>query len=210
MGPEATGNFYLNLIKTIQNELKIQNNSQFPQIIINSIPAPELIDGAINSMELEPYFEGIRELNKFGAEYIAMICEVPIIDLREAVQKELTRKKIKTMLVIGTPNTVKTLYMFEGIHAITPTEKELHKISRAIVLFNRGFQKERQKNKIIKICNKYHPQKPETILVGCTELELMLADTKFQKIEPMKILVNAIVEKLAKTRGLKTQKEMII
>lgn len=204
--------------------MKIQNNSQFPQIIINSIPAPELIDGAINSMELEPYFEGIRELNKFGAEYIAMICntihlfskplqkesEVPIIDLREAVQKELTRKKIKTMLVIGTPNTVKTLYMFEGIHAITPTEKELHKISRAIVLFNRGFQKERQKNKIIKICNKYHPQKPETILVGCTELELMLADTKFQKIEPMKILVNAIVEKLAKTRGLKTQKEMII
>ena len=43
IGPEATGEFYNKLIKRLQEKDLIKSNKDFPQIFINSIPAPELI-----------------------------------------------------------------------------------------------------------------------------------------------------------------------
>ena len=136
--------------------------------------------------------------------------KAPIIDLKKAILKELTAKKIKFVLVLGTPKTTKKLYKFKNIKTITPMEKEQRIITSSILLFNKGIRKKEQAEKIVKICKNYFPNKAEIILLGCTELEVMLQKKKMRKIEPMNVLVKEIVEKIAKTRELKTQKELIV
>ena len=74
VGPEATGEFYNKLIRRLQEKGSIKSNRDFPQIIINSIPAPELIYDKISDEELQPYIKGLKELDKFGVDFIIMIC----------------------------------------------------------------------------------------------------------------------------------------
>ncbi len=178
----------------------------------------------ITQKELKPYIEGIKELNKFGVDYIVMVCntihlfykplqkesKAPIIDLRKAVLRELNSRKIKSVLVLGTSQTTKKLYKFKNIKTTTPTKKEQKIITNSILLFNNGIRKKEQASKVMKICQNYLPYKAEIVLTGCTELELMLRNKKMQKIEPMNVLVSELMEKIAITRELKTQKEVII
>ena len=74
IGPEATGEFYLNLVSKFQKEGLIKSNKDFPPIIVNSIPAPELIYEEVSDKDLEPYIMGLKELEKFGADFIVMAC----------------------------------------------------------------------------------------------------------------------------------------
>lgn len=63
IGPEATGGFYLKLISKFQEKKLIRSNRDFPQIIINSIPAPELIYEKVSIRDLRPYLQGLGELD---------------------------------------------------------------------------------------------------------------------------------------------------
>jgi hypothetical protein len=54
IGPEATGEFYNKLIAKFQERGLIKTNRDFPQIVINSIPAPELIYDTISDEDLKP------------------------------------------------------------------------------------------------------------------------------------------------------------
>ena len=114
IGPEATAEFYSKLIYTLQKEKLIKSNKDYPQIIINSIPAPELIYEKILKEDLKPYIEGLKELDKFNPDFIVMVCntihlyyerlqkevKTPIIDLRKEVKEYLIKNKIKSRLDI--------------------------------------------------------------------------------------------------------------
>lgn len=63
IGPEATAEFYLKFIRTLQRQGIIERNEDFPQILINSIPAPALIYDEISDEELNPYVDGLKELD---------------------------------------------------------------------------------------------------------------------------------------------------
>ena len=61
IGPEATGEFYNKLIKRLQERGLVKSNRDYPHIIINSIPAPELIYDKISDEDLNPYIKGLKE-----------------------------------------------------------------------------------------------------------------------------------------------------
>jgi aspartate racemase len=106
IGPEATGEFYSKLIAKLQEKGLIKSNKDFPQIVINSIPAPELIYDEISDEELKVYIDGLKELDEFGVDFIVMVCntihlyydklqrevKTPILNLREEM-KEFLRKR---------------------------------------------------------------------------------------------------------------------
>ena len=58
----------------LQENGHIKNNKDFPQIIVNSIPAPELIQETVSDSDLTPYVSGLRELDRFGVDVIVMVC----------------------------------------------------------------------------------------------------------------------------------------
>src|SRR3989344_5219726 len=158
IGPEATGEFYHKLIRGLQEKGLIKTNRDFPQIIINSIPAPELIYDKISNAELQPYIDGLEELDEFGVDFIVMVCNTihlyysrlqkeintPLLDLVGELKELLKRKEVKSTLIIGTPNTIKQgLYRFKNIKSLEPDEKEMKQLTRAIFNFNKGIEKQK-------------------------------------------------------------------
>ncbi len=210
IGPEATGSFYLKLIYEIQKQKLVKSNTDYPRIIINSIPAPELTS-KIKRAQLTAYIEGVKSLEKYGTDFIVMACNtihlyhsllqkevgIPILNLRNAVGKFLKDEKFKSVSVFGTPATVKSgLYKFSGIGYSNPKKKELEQLSSAIENFNKGYQRKEQIIKVGALADKHIKNGAEIIILGCTEISLMLTDSKIPKIDTMDLLVKATVKYL--------------
>ena len=211
IGPEATAEFYSKLIKSLQENKLIKNNKDYPQIIINSIPAPELIYDKISDNDLEPYIKGLKELESFKVDFIVMVCNTihlyynrlqkeintPILDLRKEVRELLKIKRMKSVLVIGTPHTIKQgLYRFKGIKTFEPSNKELRILSKAIFNFNRGFNKEIQVKEVKSICKKYLDKGAEHVILGCTEFAVMLDKENIPKINTIDVLAESVVKRI--------------
>ncbi len=184
----------------------IKNNKDFPQIIVNSIPAPELIHETVSSEDLAPYVSGLRELDRFGVDFIVMVCNTihlfyerlqkeisaPIIDLRKEVKKTLHNRRIKSVFVLGTPYTVNGgLYRFDGINSFEPSDDELKQLARAVFKFNKGVDKQDCIRQVRGLCQKYMMRGAETVIMGCTEFAVMLGKENISKINSIDILVDA-------------------
>jgi len=212
IGPEATGEFYNKLIRGMQEKGLIEKNTDFPQIVVNSIPAPELIYDKISKKELEHYIIGLKELDNFSVDFIVMVCNTlhlyynelqkevrtKILDLRKELEKVLIGNKIKSTLIIGTPNTIKQgLYKFENIKSFEPNKEEMKQLTKAIFNFNKGKNKQKQIQKTKKICKKYLIKGAEIIILGCTEFAVMLNEVNLPKINTIDVLVEAVIKRLS-------------
>ena len=224
IGPEATGLFYNRLIENLQQKGVIESNSDFPQIIVNSIPAPELVFNEISEKEFEPYVTGLKELDNFGIDFAAMVCNtihlfyerlqkevrVPIINLRQELRKTLEKNGIKSVLIVGTPNTVRQgLYRFDKIKCFEPNSEEIEILADAIFKFNRGEEKEKQKIRAKKICKKYLALGAETVILGCTEFAVMLGDEDIPAIDTIDVLVEATANRFLALSKKKCQKWLV-
>ncbi len=211
IGPEATCEFYSKLIERLQRSRIIKRNQDFPQIFVNSVPAPELIKEKVSDKELMPYVQGLKEIDAFNPNFIAMVCntihlfhsrlqkqvKTPILDLKEEVGACLKRQKIKKMMVIGTPCTLKQgLYNFNEIECLQPNEQEINRLSKSIHLFNRGTEKEKQAEIVSSVCKKYLDLGAETVVLGCTEFAVMLKQKPFPKVDTIDVLAEACFERV--------------
>ena len=212
--PEATSEFYGKLIKKLQKKRLIKRNSDYPQIIINSIPAPELVFDKISNADLKQYADGLSLLDKTGVDFIVMVCNTihlyyerlqkeintPILDLRKEVKRTLINGTGK-VLVLGTPATIKYgLYEFQDIEYFKLTKKELDQISDSILRFNCGDYSDEP----TKISRKYI-RRGARVILACTELALMLE--KIPNINTVDVLVDATIDKFL---SLKYQGSKII
>ncbi len=210
IGPEATGNFYLKLIKKLQSEGLVRKNQDFPQIFINSIPAPELIFNKLDKVEVEPYLQGLRELDSIHPDFIVIVCNTihlfhkelqskiksPLIDLRKEVEQEIKRLKIKNITVMGTPSTISLgLYNFKGVNYLNPNKEEMEILSATVFNFNQGIDRGAQKNKVEQIAKKYLLLGSERVVLGCTELAVMLEKMDAPRLNTIDVLVDAVVRK---------------
>lgn len=206
IGPEATGEFYLNLIKQFQKRGLIKSNEDFPQIIINSIPAPELIYDTMSEEDLTIYLKGLHELEDFGVDFIVMVCNtihgyydllqsninVPILDLRKEFREYISKNKIKSIVILGTPVAIKgDLFRVDNVRYFELDEEDKYQISKLIFNFNNGTEKEKQSKIAESIAKKYINRGAEIAVLGCTEISLMLKDSKIRKIDTMDILIDA-------------------
>ncbi|NOR84780.1 amino acid racemase [archaeon] len=221
IGPESTSEFYSKLISKLQKSGMIKNNTEFPQIVINSIPAPELIHDTITKEELQAYILGLKELDSFGVDFIVMVCntihlyydqlqkeiKTPIVDLRIEVKRVLIESKIKNAFILATPSTVKKgLYRFDCGNIIEPTKKELANLSDAVFCFNKGDNKQKQIDVVKNICEKHTRDFNLPVILGCTEFAVMLENENIHKINTIDILVNATIKKAEALKQRKNYK----
>lgn len=216
IGPEATSEFYSKFIRELQRQGLIKSNTDFPQIIINSIPAPELVYDDIPEEDLTMHIEGLRQLDALGVDFIVMVCntihlfydklqsqiKTPIINLRNEVKRILDYNMVKSIFILGTPSTVnKDLYKFEDKNCMIPNKEELRELGKSIFEYNLGNRKENQAEKVKNMCNKYIGQgKAEVIVLGCTEVALMLEKEDFPKVNTIDVLVDAAVNRFIENR----------
>jgi len=207
IGPESSAVFYQRLVKRLQIEETIKSNQDFPTILINSIPAPELIFDNHSKEDLNSYIKGLMELESANPDFMVMACNtihffhrelqsritVPILDLREKVMKHLSSKKIPHLTVFGTPITIKNdLFALQGTSNNMLEEIEINMLSMAISNFISGKDREFQINLVKEMAKKH--SRNGSVLVACTELSVMLEKFNMNKVDTMDILVEATIE----------------
>ncbi|MBI3036280.1 aspartate/glutamate racemase family protein [Candidatus Woesearchaeota archaeon] len=206
IGPESTAVFYSKLIEKLQAIGLIKSNTDFPQVIINSIPAPELISG--NHRAIKHYEKGLKELDSFGVDFIVMVCntvhlflprlqrgvKARILDLREAVYKELKNRKISRIAVLATENTIRLrLYEFGDLMTIRLETADIKALNNAIINFNIGKEKNKQRLTCERIAEKCYDEGAQLIVLGCTELAVMLGKCRLPSLNTIDVLVHAVI-----------------
>ncbi|MDE1810689.1 MAG: aspartate/glutamate racemase family protein [Candidatus Micrarchaeota archaeon] len=206
IGPEATGIFYLSLIAKLQKSGRVQSNTNFPQIVVNSINAPELV----RNTELGAYIRGLKQLDAFGVDFIAMVCntvhsfyeplqeqiDTPIIDLRREVRDFLIREEVESAVVLATPTSLQMgLYGDCKVRYYRIESTEIDALGDAVLNFNSGTEKEKQRTIVERIAHRYTDMGAELVISGCTEISLMLEDSKVNKLDTMDLLCEAVARR---------------
>src|SRR3989344_7277663 len=101
IGPGSSAFFYEQLVSKFKEKYKPKQNIDYPRIIINSIPAPELTSGE-NQSKWQFYVDGLSFLET-ESDFIVIVCNTahafyddfakiiskPLLDLRALVHKTL-------------------------------------------------------------------------------------------------------------------------
>ena len=215
MGPEATADLYMRIIRILQSK-GAKYDSDFPQIFIYSLPLPDIVKDIKYERIIVPMLiNGIKKLEKAGASFIAIPCNsvfsyfkqmqnavsIPIINIMEETSKEVNKKGFKKVGVLGTKLTIKQK-LFDNslkdynVKVIKPTINQQKIITRIIMNILSRRKLKQDKLALISIIKYLQNKGAEAIIIGCTELPLILSqkDVKIKIFDTMAVLATAVIK----------------
>lgn len=218
MGPESTADFFLKIIKATP----VKKDQDHLRIIIDSnpkIPDRTLALLGKDKTPLEEVKRTIHNLEWAGAEIIAIPCntmhryydelqnstDIPIINMILETATYICRifPNIKKMGLLATSGTVKAGIYHKAINEmviITPDEDAQKKVMNAIYGergIKAGFTQGSPRKDILEVTEAVVRGGAEAILMGCTEISLVLdqEDLSVPVIDPLQILAEVVVIK---------------
>ncbi|MDO8557545.1 MAG: amino acid racemase [Candidatus Jorgensenbacteria bacterium] len=220
LGPETTSNFYLKLIFSCQKFNKLNR----PPILIYSIPLPydierkAIINGKGEEKCLPFLIDGAKRLEKAGADFLVMPCnslhifvnkirnsvKIPVLSIIEETTEFLKKKRVSKVGIISTYMTLnrklyKNSFAVNRIIQITPESSQQAKIGKIThnLVCNRYNNKDREK--LIKIINDFKNKGVNSIILACTDLQLLKLKCPGLKIyDTMEILADATTREILK------------
>jgi aspartate racemase len=203
LGPESTGYFYLKLVRRFQEVCRPSFNTQYPHILINSIPAPEIFEQEVTDEILSHYKQGLKELETWGADTIVIACNtahcfynqlassvnVPIINIPDLVVSQLNDKKVTKTLILASPNSIKRgLYRVPSMHNVELSEDEVHALGGVINDYNLGRGVSTEIDHFIRKADQ-----DTVVIAGCTEIAEILKSKNALFMNPMDLAIENIV-----------------
>lgn len=194
MGPQATGEFYRILINKSIAEYGAVNNNDFPSVVIDSIPVPDFISSQEHlSQARTMLIDRTKRLNAYGVGRIGIACNTahlllddlravsgsPIVSIMDEAARLIAEKKITRVGLLASPMTYKTeLYQtaLKNIATvIIPNAKmqsELDDLIRGVICGKNIMTLKTIAYPLIESFIRI--QKLEAIILGCTELPLIV------------------------------------
>jgi len=164
-----------------------------------------------------------RNLEKAGAEYV-VICtnlmhkvapkvqsyiSVPLIHMVDCVANEIKRQKMNKVGLLGTIFTMeedfytKKLLDKYNIKTIVPDEDDRQEVSRIIYKeLCQGIISEDSKQKYLKVIDKMKANGAQGVILGCTEIPLLIQSASIPILNTTKIHAQSVVEKILETEQL--------
>lgn len=217
MGPESTIPYYHDIVYGVQEAL---GQSVFPELSIESVNVFDVLRlcGEEKYDELTDYLmTAINNLAKGGAEFAALSANtphivfdrlrekspIPLISIVEAACEEAKRRKLKKIGLLGTVFTMtgeffKIPFLKNGIQIIIPSLEEMELINKKISTeLELGIIKEETLLSFQQIISRMKDENGiEAIVLGCTELPLLLNDgvSPVPCLDTMQIHINSIID----------------
>lgn len=197
MGPEATAEFYKRIIKLYQKDECAVDDADFPNIIINSIPAEDMLNDLedCRSLIVRQLCAASKVLEQAGAEFMAIPCNtatlflkeirsavgIPVLDITELAAQAATDTNCKTVGLIASTSTIKSkIYenklSKQGMRMVVPSAIDQQKVNQIIMRILAGLKTATDRQVIADIATGMKQQSAETVIVGCTELPLLLSE----------------------------------
>lgn len=218
LGPETTSEFYLEVIFSSFEKDRVKR----PPLLIWSVPLPykaeeEFITKSKNGEEYAPYLkDAAKRLEKGGADFIVIPCNsvhifidkirksvnIPVLSIVDETIDFLRNNKINEVGILATSATIRQeLYkdklLKNGIAIQKPDDADQDKVANIInnLVHNRDNKKD--KKELMKIINKFTDKNINTLLLACTDLQLMVPKINNIKVyDTMRILAHATVREI--------------
>lgn len=216
IGPFSSAYFYSELVRRIADKPEVKHNSQYPQIILNSIPTPQLENNATDNGShpclIQALVQGIKELALLKPEYIIMVCNTvhlfleqikiesgftAILDLSDIVRTKLSSivNQYEKICILGTPQTVEGgLYCFQEYNYLNPSKAELAQINEIVYGYSSTGDFKTYSNKLLKIIQKKQREGVSLFLLSCTEVSLLVKNEEIQFIDTLECLLEHVCE----------------
>lgn len=195
MGPVASANLYHKLLSIAQDKYQAEQDSDYPQIILNSLSMQGFNETGFTDQNLvkKELIAGVKTLEAAGADFIIIACNtvhyflhemqknvsIPILSIISETIKEVKKRKYRTVGILSSESTLKLgLYTQElsneNIDAVAATEREQKVLNQVILNVMAGHQGEADTKGIIKIVESMRKKGAEAIVLGCTEIPLVI------------------------------------
>lgn len=222
IGPEATINYYQQIIKLYQN--KLGTNKQLPVITIESVNMYHMFemlerkdfDGVANYVG-----QAANNLKAAGATF-GLMCgntphivfnqiqaqtSLPLMSIVDASLQKAQQLGLKRLLLLSTKFTMENDFFSEPfenyrIKIVCPSDEQQQFIHEKIVNeLENGIVKPGTKQALLKLITQLQAKyQPDGIILGCTELPLILSQNDFdiRVFDIAQVHISAAVERLLK------------
>lgn len=217
MGPVASANLYHKIIQLAQDEYFAEQDIDFPQIIINSISLVGFDETGFVDSELvkKQLISGVKTLEKSGCDLIGVACntvhlfhkemqdnvKIPILNIIDLSTERIKKDKRKTVGLLSS-ESVRKLGLYKHaiekrkINVIIVSEDEQKFINQLILDVMSGKVKESDKHQAKQIIADLKKQGADSILLGCTELPLVIKQEDY--VMPIYDSTQILAEELLK------------
>lgn len=219
MGPESTIPYYHDIVYGVKDRV---GNDFFPNLTIESVNVFEVLRlcGEQKYDELTDYLmKAINNLVNSGVDFVALSANtphivfhklqersvVPLVSIVEATRDEAIRLNKHRLGLLGTVFTMTGDFFrmpFEnsGIEIVVPTREEMEFVNLKISSeLENGIVKEKTLESFRKIIGRMQKENGiEAIILGCTELPLLLNDevSPVPCLDTMKIHVETLISRI--------------
>lgn len=219
MGPESTIPYYHDIVYGVQ---ELVGKDYFPKLTIESINVFDVLEYCRLEKydELTNYLEeAIHNLCKCHVDFIVLAAntphivydrlvkhiEIPIISIVEETVTYAKKKQMKKIGLLGTRYTMegeyyKAPFIRENIYIVVPKEDEITYVSKKISEeLEYGIINEETRKEFYSIIQRMvNEDKIEGIILGCTELPLLIEDAHcpVSCLDSMDIHIKAIIDKI--------------
>jgi len=218
VGPETTSKVYHSVIDSIRKN----GGKYYPSIIIYNLPWPfsledEMIIRGRNSEKMIPYLvNGAKILEKAGASFGVLPCntlhkhineirtsvKIPFLSILEETKLKLKSLNINKVGILASQTTINSnlygkILQENGVSLVYPSKEEQDKINKVIVELVRGKSKTLHSKKLTAICKSLSKNGAESILLACTDLQLIgNIKSSVSIIDTTEVLIQASVREL--------------
>ena len=194
VGPQATAYIYQSIIKQANKSHNAVNNDGYPYVVVASVPVPDFISDKTDLPKAKDMLiEAAEGLVKSGCDVLCIgsntvhilldeikqAVNTPFLSMVELVAQECKDAGYKKVALLGTPVLIKSgLYKQEldkyNIELITPTDKQEAVCDEVIrrIIANKPIDD--IKSKYVEVLSAMFDAGADTIILGCTELPMVL------------------------------------
>lgn len=198
MGPQASVHFYDLLIRTSIKQYNVKKNADFPHILLDNIPVPDLVKSKEDEERTVAIVEEeARRLKEAGADFLALPCNtmhlysdriqraagLPFISMIDAVVGRVVADGRKKVGLLGSVTTMQSrLYadplVQRNVEILFPDEETQEVIGSAIHAVIASDYGEAERYCLENAVDQLASQGAEGVILGCTELPLLAEGTQ--------------------------------
>ncbi len=220
MGPTATSDIYDRIISIFQQRFNAKYDSDFPEMIIISLPIPDVVENIENEqLTIKMLIDAIKRLQIAGSSFIAIPCNtahiylkqireavtIPVLSIMEEAAQVCIEKNLANVGLISTRFT-RDRKLFDrdlkktGINCIALNDARQLKATQLIMDILQGNLTQSNKDILFDLLQNLKNKKAEAVILGCTEFPLLIkqADAPLPLIDTTQILAEACVREVIK------------
>lgn len=194
MGPEGTADLYMKIIKYYQNNFGAKYDKDFPEIFIDSVPIPDVVESLDNEkITLNMLTKATIKLQNSGCDFIVIACntvqfllrplqrevKIPILGIASVTAQYLMYKNINKVGILATSTTIiKEIYDQElkqkEIALVKPNNEEQTVLTNVIMNQLAGKTSLLDKEKLTNIVINMKGRGAKAVLIACTDLPMVV------------------------------------